>query len=381
MADAQSDAAFSRAEDGQPTAIGSGRPKRRDQRNGSPTLTICVPTYSRPELVRRALASVIESATGHEASVEIVVSDNSPEVSEGACREALVPWAGASTYIGNQVDLGIAGNLNQCIARAAGRYVVFVHDDDRLLPGAVAAILQAITEQRPDDQVLLMGVHLVDGEGNLMRRQEFCRDERVIPSDALERLLSDNGIAWFPGVVVSAEAYATVGPFDASVGNATDLEMWVRLFARYGVRCVPRSISAYTVHAGSATQSMAFDQDAVANLIGIFDRARRTKVLRSDTIDRSQAQFLHQVILGATYVELRAGNRGRARQVMRLFDLPTVKALAPPLEWLPARWISTVLVRSPSFLVRPLVAVVDRLDLVRRIRAVGVRGRGRLPFC
>jgi len=352
-----------------------------DARSDRPTLTVCVPTYSRPALVRRAIASIIESAAGYEASVEIIVSDNSPEVSEGACREALAPWSGPATYVGNQVDLGIAGNLNQCIARAGARYLVFVHDDDRLLPGAVPAILQAIGEQRPDDQVLLMGVHLVDGDGNLIRRQEFCRDERVIPSDAMERLLSDNGIAWFPGVVVSAEAYAAVGPFDASVGNATDLEMWIRLFARYGVRCVPRSISAYTVHAGSATQSMAFDREAVANLVGIFDRARRTKVLRSDTIDRSQAQFLHQVILGAAYVELRAGNRGRARQVMSLFDLSAVKALASPLEWLPARWISALLVRSPSFLVRPLVAIVDRLDLVRRIRAVGVRGRGRLPFC
>jgi hypothetical protein len=379
MADAESDPVP--RGDPPPTRLDRGRPDRSDQPKASPTLTVCIPTFSRPDLVRRAVASVIKSATGHEASVEIIVTDNSPEISESACREALAPWTGPSTYIGNPVDIGIAGNLNQCIARAGAPYVVFVHDDDRLLPDAVPAILAAIGEQGPDDGVLLMGVHLVDGQGNLIRRQEFCRDERVIPSDALERLLSDNGIAWFPGVVVSAEAYAAVGPFDSSVGNATDLEMWVRLFARYGVRCVPRSISAYTVHSGSATQTMAFDREAVANLVGIFDRARRTKVLRSDTIDRSQAQLLHQVILGAAYAELRAGNRSRARQVMTLLDLPMVKAFGPPLEWLPARWISTLVVRSPSFLVRPLVAIVDRLDLVRRIRAVGVRGRGRLPFC
>ena len=75
---------------------------------------------------------------------------------------------------------------------------------------------------------------------------------------------------------------------------------------------------------------MAFDGAAVSNLVDIFDRARRTKVLRSDTIDRSQAQFLHQVILGAAYAELRAGNRARARKVMTLFDLPTVKAWGAP---------------------------------------------------
>jgi GT2 family glycosyltransferase len=344
------------------------------------TLTICIPTYNRPELVRRAIASVIESATGYETAVEILVSDNSPELSQEASRAALADWTGPATYLANEVDLGITGNLNQCIGRAAAPYVLFVHDDDRLLRGAVPAILQAIREQGPDDAVLFMGVHLVDAAGNVIRRQEFSRDERVIPSDALERLLSDNGIAWFPGLVVSAEAYATVGPFDASVGNATDLDMWVRLFARYGIRCVPRSISAYTVHADSATQSMAFDRDTVAKLIGIFERARRMRVLRSETIDRAQAQYLHQVILGAAYAELRAGRKGRARAVMQLFELPAVKALRPPFEWLPARWISRLVVRSPLSMVRPLVATVDRLDLVRRIRGLGVRGRGHLPF-
>lgn len=354
---------------------GDGAPHQR------PTLSVCVPTFNRPGLVQRTLASIVESASGHESDVEIIVSDNSPAVSEQACRESLLGWSGQSRYIGNDVNIGIAANLSQCIAQAQGRYVVFVHDDDRLLPGAVPAILSVVGNEATEDQVLFFGVHLVDADGHVLRRQEFCRDERVTPSDALDRLLSDNGLAWFPGLVVSAAAYATVGPFDAAVGNATDLEMWVRLFARFGLRCVPESINAYSVHSGSATQSMAFDERDVANLIGIFDRARKTGVLRPDEINRCQAQFLHQVILGAAYVELRSGNRSGARRVIDLFRLGSVKALGPPVEWLPARWISALLVRAPSGLVRPLVAIVDRLDLVRRIRAVGVRGRGQLPLC
>lgn len=381
MAEVRADRASGGPANGGDAVMPDLRAERELSLERVPTLSVCVPTFDRPGLVQRAIGSIVESASAAQSKVEIIVSDNSPEVSEAACREALRAWPGRSTYVGNHVNIGIAANLNQCIERATGRYVVFVHDDDRLLPGAVPGILNAIPDRTADDNVLFFGVHLADAEGHVLRRQEFCRDERVTPSDALDRLLSDNSIAWFPGLVVSRDGYAAVGPFDASVGNATDLEMWVRLFAAFGVRCVPSSISAYTVHSGSATQSMAFDGDAVASFIEIFDRARATGVLTDETIDRCQAQFLHQVILGAAFMDMRSGRMADARQVLALFKLPSVNTLRPPLEWLPARSITSLLARSPTRVVRPLVSWVDRLDLVSRVRALGSRGHGQLPLC
>jgi|GEM_PF-742684 hypothetical protein len=358
-----------------------GSEEREVPLDGMPTLSVCVPTFERPQLVQQAIASIVESASVAPSLVEIIVSDNSPAVSELACREALRAWQGRSTYIGNPRNIGIAANLNRCIERATGRYIVFAHDDDRLLPGAVSGILNAIPDATANDKVLFFGVHLADAEGHVLRRQEFCRDERVTPIDALDRLLSDNSIAWFPGLVVARDGYAAVGPFDAGVGNATDLEMWVRLFAAFGVRCIPSTISAYTVHTGSATQSMAFDEDALAGFVEIFDRARATGALTDDIIDRCQAQFLQQVILGATFMDMRAERMADAREVLALFKVPSVNALRPPLEWLLARWITALLVRSPTRLVRPLVSWVDRHELVSRLRALGGRGHGQLPLC
>ena len=63
---------------------------------------------------------------------------------------------------------------------------------------------------------------------------------------------------------------------------------------------------------------------------------------------------------------------------MDLFDLPSVRSLGPSLAWLPVRLIATVLVRCPTALVRPLMAWLDRLDVVRRVRAPRGRSRGRL---
>lgn len=349
--------------------------------DSGPTLSICVPTFRRPELAQRAIRSIIDSVGNRHLDVEIIVSDNSPELSEGACREALAAWPGKSLYIGHRPNVGMAANFDTCIARASGTYILFVHDDDRLLRNAVPQIVRAVATPGPSSAVLFFGVHVVDESQRVIRRQQFCRDASIGPAGALGRLLTDNGIAWFPGLVVRREAYLAVGPFDPESGNATDLDMWVRLFSAHGLRCVPGAISAYSVHLTSATQTTAFDGDAISRILAIFARAERIGVQSVAEVRRYRAQFLPQVILGTAAFAMRAGRRPEAREVMSLFNLPAVKSLQLSRTWLPVRFVFSVLVRSPSALVRPLLTLLDKLDLVRRVRAVQTRGESALPFC
>lgn len=346
-----------------------------------PTLTICVPTFGRPALVQRAIRSIIESAGDAHDEVEIIVSDNSPEISEGACRRALKAWPGRSLYLGNSSNGGAVANFNQCIDRASGTYILFVHDDDRLLPNAVSDVLRALGTPEAPNAVLFFGVRIVDEAQRTLRRQQFCRDVSLDPPSALLGLLSDTGIAWFPGLVVSREAYAAVGPFDAEAGNATDLEMWVRLFSVFGLRCVPSAISAYSVHVASATQTSAFDEASIARILAIFARAEASGVLSPETIAECRAQFLPQVIIGSAAFALRAGHADDARQVMALFDLPAVRSRRLSLSWRAVRLTFAILVRAPSAVVGPLLRSIYRVDLVYRVRALRRHGEGTLPFC
>lgn len=303
----------------------------------SPVLTVAIPTYQRPDDLEGATRSVFAAAPEPGAAVELVVSDNSPgEESERVAERLLKQWEGPSRYVHLPATAGAVGNFNSCVDNASGEWVLILHDDDRLLPGAARSILAAIAAAGPDDRALLFGCRVVDGEGRVLRRQEFRRERRLSAAAALERVLRHSSYVRFPALVVRADAYAEAGPFDDTVGGATDLDMWVRLFAVSGVRCVPATTCEYTVHAGTWTTRM-FTPQTVADVQRIFDRAADLGVLTAAEVRRCERDFLSQFVLGGAVRSLRARDRAGARGVLALFELPAVRALGPSPRWLPVR--------------------------------------------
>ncbi len=115
----------------------------------APSLSLCVPTYRRPALLREALRAVLDQIGPEEAAqVEILVVDNaSPDDTPQAVEEIkqqspYVPLR----YVCNPENIGPDANFLKAIGLARGRFVCLLSDDDILLPGAVAKLLGLIQE-------------------------------------------------------------------------------------------------------------------------------------------------------------------------------------------------------------------------------------------
>jgi hypothetical protein len=311
------------------------------------TLSICIPTHERPGMLYRALTSVIWNAPPEVArTVQIVVSDNSvSDASEALACQLLKEWGGLTHYQRNRPGVGMVGNFNRCIEAAAGDWVLILHDDDYLLLGAVSCLLRGIARASASDRTLLFGVRVVDDRGRLIRPQRPMRERSLSPAQALGRLLARSSYIRFPGMVVHRSAYAEAGPFEARMQGATDLQMWLRLIARHGLRTVPDTTAAYVVHADAATES-TFTPEQVRLLMSLFDEARDLAVLPESALSRAQCQWFHQFILASAFRRLRAGDRAAAREMLRLFDLPEVRALGTSPVWLPLRRTFTLLAGS-----------------------------------
>lgn len=268
--------------------------------------------------------------------MQVVVSDNSTDDRTRALVEPLLArWKGPTRYVLNHPGVGAEPNFNRCLELATGQWVHILHDDDYLLRG-VGPLLEAIATARSTDRVHLFGVHVVDERERLRKRQAFRTERRLLPADALAHLLTDSSWMRFPAVVVRHDAYDAVGPFDTTVRNPTDFDMWIRLLSRYGVRCLPAVSCAYTVHSGALSAAM-FRPETIDTLGGIFDTVVADGLLPEASVRRHQADFLHQFILGATWRCLRTRDLAGARATMRLFRHPVVRRLRRSPRWAPVR--------------------------------------------
>ena len=312
-------------------------------------LSICVPTYHRPQLLARALASIGPLPP----DVEIIVSDNSTANNDCEkvtrivlARQPKRQWR----YFRNPAGGNVTSNWNLCLSRARGHFVQMLHDDDYLLPDALTHMLTTLRAVRGQHEVVRFGVDIVDIEGHVLRKQHPRQAQYLSPAAALEKVLTDSSYVRMPALVASLAAYKAVGGPDPSQENTDDTDVWARLFARYGLRQAPACVACYTVHAGALTTGM-FNEHIIDLLLRIFHKADQTKLLTPTQLRQAQGRFFHQFILAGAYRSLRRRDFSSARKVLALFQLPALQQLPVPTRWQPVRLVIGLLslLQRPAF--------------------------------
>lgn len=308
-------------------------------RTGTPLLSITIPTYNRPDMLMRALASVTTTTPAAlQHATELVVSDNSTDDrSEIVYKQLTRDWRGPTMYRRNFDAPGMVGNFNSCIEVASGRFVLILHDDDALMRSAVADLHAALLEA-DEHPVLLFGVRVIDARGRTLRSQTHSSRRYLPPTEAVERVLRHSSFVRFPAIVVRRDAYVVAGGFDESFRGQADFDMWTRLFARHGVRCEPAVTAYYLVHEDADTTGV-FVRETLERVDAVFDWAAAETSLSDATVQRCKADWQHQFILGGTFRRLRARDWTGARRVLRLFDEPVVRASGRSRRWLHLRLV------------------------------------------
>ncbi|HAC64802.1 MAG TPA: glycosyl transferase [Cyanothece sp. UBA12306] len=311
----------------------------------SPLLSITIPAYNRPKWLQRALLSITTDNGELCQDIEIIVTDDS---SNSACGEItqqiLENWPGKWQYKANNPRLGMAQNWNHGIELASGDYVLILHDDDFLLPGSIESILQVIQETKQQYSVLLFGVNVVNEREKVLKKQSFKNRQYLSKKSALINLLSNSSFVRFPAIVMQRIVFEEVGYFNPQWGEPTDIEMWIRLFSRYGVCCIPVITCAYTVHSQALTMGV-FNENTVNTLVGFFHRVDELNLLSLSELKQCQAMFFHQFILAGAFRYLRRGKLLEFHQIMDLFNLPNIQPLSCPLRWLLIRFFLEIVDR------------------------------------
>lgn len=106
------------------------------------TLGICIPTYRRPEFLRRCILSAIASAEGR--PIRIFVADDAVDGTNDALLAELRVAHPFVQVRRNAANLGIDDNIQLAVDLCDCDYAWLVGEDDAFLPGAVAAMWETL---------------------------------------------------------------------------------------------------------------------------------------------------------------------------------------------------------------------------------------------
>lgn len=114
-----------------------------------PILSICIPTYNRADYLRDALLSIFVQLTPELSHmVEVVVADNaSADHTEQVAKE-FTGKIDRFVYVKNPDNVGFDGNINIVVRAASGRYCWYLGDDDAIVNGALAHMVEVCQEDK-----------------------------------------------------------------------------------------------------------------------------------------------------------------------------------------------------------------------------------------
>lgn len=199
----------------------------------APKVSVVIPTYNRPELLRRA----VDSALAQErVDVQVIVIDDGSAAAlapDGLPAEVLVD---RTTGPG-----GVAAARNLGAARAGATWIAFLDDDDWWAPDHLHRLL-GVADRSGAGFAYAATWNVDVASGRVALRPAPSRENLAT------QLLRENAIGTPSCVIVRRSLYARVGGFDPELSVVADWDLWIRLAGAASAAVSPVATVAYAAH-------------------------------------------------------------------------------------------------------------------------------------
>jgi len=205
-----------------------------------PSISLVTPSLNQGKFIRATIESVLSQEY---PNLDYRVQDGgSTDGTLAVLREfePRVPFVSES-------DRGQTDAINKALERATGDVLGYLNSDDILLPGALAAVGEALAAN-PDLLFVWGRASYLDEAGNVV-------SPYLVRPDALERLADACFIAQ-PAAFFRRQVWDEIGPFDESLHHTMDYDYWLRIAERYPrskMRFLDRELAGCRMHADAKT--------------------------------------------------------------------------------------------------------------------------------
>ncbi|MBO6535313.1 MAG: glycosyltransferase family 2 protein [Balneolaceae bacterium] len=192
--------------------------------NNSPLVSVIIPTYKRPDLLKRAIDSVKKQTY---SNIEIIVIDDAND------NRVLDLFSGDETVklLVNEVNQGGCYCRNRGLKASNGEFINFLDDDDILYPTKIEKQIDLFAKN--PHQVERLGFvvcHTNDG-----RTGFNVTKYNKVRGDIHKRLLEKFLIDGIETVLYKKEAVLKVNGFDEELVSNQEYDLQIRLSEFYGV--------------------------------------------------------------------------------------------------------------------------------------------------
>jgi len=201
-----------------------------------PVITTIIPTYRRPNLLKRAIQSVLNQTYPH---FQVIVCDNASGDDTSKTVVELIKNDSRVKYYCHSENLGLIDNFNFGMSKVETEYFSLLSDDDILLPNFYQATLEGF--QKYPDAIFSAGeVVKINEEGEFVGAplSLWPREGLYRPPDGLVEMFGKEP-AW-TGILFRKEILHRVGFLDPDVGYPCDLDFEIRIASLF-----PFCISQY----------------------------------------------------------------------------------------------------------------------------------------
>ena len=200
------------------------------------TVSVIIPTYSRPDSISRAIDSVLSQTY---SPIEIIVVDDNGAGTpwQIETEKTLAPYIqnGQIRYIRHPENKNGAAARNTGFQASTGEYVTFLDDDDVCLPQKIEKQVNAIEHAAGPKVAMAYCGYSVIKNGKVLSKRSLSGEGNYHDGMLLGEFVLGSG----SNLLIKREAVARVGGYDEAFMRHQDTEFTIRLSRYYDVVAVP----------------------------------------------------------------------------------------------------------------------------------------------